>query len=204
MQLKKLIAMSALCLAIPLAVQADDLSDGVTAFQKQNYRDAMAKLKPLADKGDSKALYFTALMHYYGQEGVVPENNEVAFANMLKAAEKSYADAQYMIGHFYIFGHGVPASEMDADRKGVEWYFKAAAQNHAEALYSLGLMFQAGKGVILSNEEAAKYYEMAAKQGHVPAQKALKELQEYEKALAAARKAPPKPLPPPAVYKKKQ
>ena len=48
-------------------------------------------------------------------------------------------------------------------------YRLAAEQGHVEAQYNLGTMFEAGRGVAQDDAEAAKWYGLAAEQGHVAA-----------------------------------
>ena len=58
----------------------------------------------------------------------------------------------------------------------VNWYYKAADQGHANAQYKLGLCCLYGNGVIKDEKIAAQWLQLAASQGHIDAQKALKNM----------------------------
>lgn len=168
--LVRLLCVFGLCLALLGIARADEFGDAIAAFNKGNYAEAVQLLKPLAEKGDSRAQFKLGTMYHLGLG--VTENDQTAMEWFRKSAAQANADAQYQLGYMYTYGFGVPKSEPDPDLQAVQWYFKAALQGHAEAQYNLGLMFLAGKGVVQSHEEGIKWIRRAADLGF-PAAKAF-------------------------------
>jgi TPR repeat protein len=93
----------------------------------------------------------------------------ISFKWYKRAAEKGYAEAQYMLGLMYDNGEGVPQNYSET----FKWYKRAAEQGHADAQYNLGLMYHNGKGVPQNYSEAFKWYKRAAEQGVAEAQNNL-------------------------------
>ncbi|MDR2869584.1 MAG: sel1 repeat family protein [Deferribacteraceae bacterium] len=76
--------------------------------------------------------------------------------------------APYAIGLYFYSGK---------DQAGaVEWWFKAAELGYADAQYNLGYAYHRGEGVERNYDEAAKWYTLAATQGHKTAQQMLERL----------------------------
>ncbi|GBF27502.1 secretory immunoglobulin A-binding protein EsiB [bacterium MnTg02] len=73
-------------------------------------------------------------------------------------AEKGNATAQYLIGHMYDRGLGVPQDDVMA----VEWYRKAAEQGDASAQLKLGVRYAKGEGVPQDDAVAHKWLNLAA------------------------------------------
>ena len=71
------------------------------------------------------------------------------------------ARAQFMIGHMYDNGEGLPQDDVEA----VSWYRFAAEQGFAMAQFSLGRMYAKGRGVLQDDAEAVRWYRLAAEQG---------------------------------------
>ena len=111
-----------------------------------------------------------------------------ATKSLIHEAGQGNAAAQYELGVLYENGRGVIKNPAVA----AKWYRKAAEQGHAEAQYNLGRMYEkgwwwvdsfrdyfektgsrqtsAGSHQIADHVEAAKWYRMAAEQGHAEAQ----------------------------------
>lgn len=62
-------------------------------------------------------------------------------------------------------------SEQNEDA--VKWYRAAADQGHADGQYGLGEMYAKGEGVEKDGSMAAKYFALAAENGHKQAQRVL-------------------------------
>ncbi len=77
-------------------------------------------------------------------------------------AEHGDAKAQWMLGHMYDDGNGVPQNYKEAEK----WYRLAAEQNDDSAQLNLGTMYENGKGVPQDYKEAVKWYRLAAVQGN--------------------------------------
>ena len=98
-------------------------------------------------------------------------------------AEQGHAEAQFRLGVMYFNGHGVALDIAEA----LKWLWKAADQGHARAQDVSGLLVgglnfagaqhnlaflyaRGGQGLAQDYAEAAKWYRLAAEQGHAKAQ----------------------------------
>jgi len=119
-------------------------------------------------------------------------NYEQAFKELKPLAEQNVTSAQFMLGRLYQNGKGIPQDF----EKAVYWYKRAAnavyfandgtltLQKNATgdeftilgiriAQYNLGLMYKNGEGVQQNDQEAVKWYRLAAKLGDADAQNNL-------------------------------
>lgn len=159
-------------LALPATpATADDLADGLAAFNRKDYTRAVRLLEPLARRGDATAQVRMGLLYYHGH--AVRENDARAFEWFLRAAEQGNTDGQFHLGNMYMYGLGVPATESEPDRVAALWFFEAARRGHAEAQYNLGILFLAGKGVYQNDAEALKWIRRSAERHHEPARRFL-------------------------------
>ena len=161
-----MLLLAVLC-AAPLSASADELTDGIAAYKRKDFGEALTLLAPLAAGGSAQAQLRLGQMYWYGQG--VKEDNALAFRWFLRAASQGNAEAQVQLANLYVSGLGVPADEPDPDLMAAQWYFGAARQGHPEARYSLALLFLVGKGVQRNDAEALKWMERAAAQGHAEA-----------------------------------
>lgn len=153
------------------ATAADPLADAIKAIETGRPAVGAQLLTPLANAGNTTALYRLGMLHYMGQG--VPEDEKQAIYYWKKAAAQGSIDAMYQLGSAYLFGSQAAKTVPDPDREAAIWYFQAASGGHADAQYHLGLLFLAGKGVIDSRSESARWMRKAASQGHPEAKKAL-------------------------------
>lgn len=126
--------------------------------------DAAARLVPLAEGGGAAAQVELGLLYFHGR-GVL-EDDATAFAWFSRAAGQGYAEGMYHLANMYVFGLGVPPSELDPDQRAAQFYFEAARRSHAAAQHALGILYLTGKGVQKDAGEAAKWFRRAAAQGH--------------------------------------
>lgn len=84
-------------------------------------------------------------------------------------AERGDIFAQYVLGHMYCVGQGVP-KDME---KGLSWYQRAADQGFAPGQLALGTMYYNGEGVKQDYIVAAKWFRLAAERGYDRAQSNL-------------------------------
>jgi len=91
-------------------------------------------------------------------------SEEVAWTR--QQAEQGDADAQYLLGLRYSFGHEVLQNDVEAS----SWYRKAADQDHVAAQFHLGFMYDFGQGVPQDDAQAMAWYRKAADRGHTSAQ----------------------------------
>ena len=107
----------ALLMTLSSSVTAEDLSPaelqdlfaelarGLAAAEAGNFITALQEWKPLAEAGNSFALYNLGVMYESGQ-GVIQDYKEAGKLYRL-AAEQGYASAQGNLGIMYYYGHGV-------------------------------------------------------------------------------------------------
>jgi len=84
--------------------RADALGDGVEAYKKNNFAQALELLLPLATQGNAVAQYALGLMYNNG-EGVTKNYQEAAKWYRL-AAKQGSMNAQYALGLIYDNGEG--------------------------------------------------------------------------------------------------
>jgi hypothetical protein len=90
----------------------------------------------------------------------------IDFADTKILADQGDAEAQYLLGTQYYYGHGL-IQDHDLAFK---YYQMSAVQGHASAQYSLGALYTVGHGIDLNDKMAFKYYQLAANQGDPMAQ----------------------------------
>jgi uncharacterized protein len=96
-----------------------------------------------------------------------------AIAEFTPLAEQGEAEAQYQLGLLFLFGHGVPRDDAQANawfRKAFAGFSKAAADGSAEAQDRLGGMYITGDGVHQDYTQAAAWFSKSAAQGNANAQ----------------------------------
>lgn len=79
-----------------------------------------------------------------------------------KAAELGQADAQNILGYFYLNGKRGIKRDL---QKGGQWYELAAAQGNVDALINIGEIYYSGTQVPLDYARAFEFFERAAKMG---------------------------------------
>jgi TPR repeat protein len=141
-----------------------DFSEGVNAFLAQNYKLAMARLKPFGERGSAKAQSYVGIMYDTGRG--VELNHGEAVSWYLKAAEQGDAYSQSHLGYAYEMGRGVARDEKLA----AQWYAKAAGQNDAYSQARLANLYRDGRGVAQDFQQAANWFSKAADQGSTWAQ----------------------------------
>jgi len=121
-----------------------------------------------ANQGFAPAQYTLAGAYLEGIADV--SKNEEEGVNWIRlAAEQEYAPAQLLLSICYSEGMGgIRRSNEDA----VKWLRKSADQEFALARFILGDCYENGRLVEQDSKEAARWYDLAAKQGHAPAQEA--------------------------------
>ena len=144
--MRKFIHAIALLLTLSLSapVLAGPFEDGLTAYNKSDYKTALRLWRPLADQGIADAQYNLGLMYDIGRG--VPQDYAQAVKWYRLAADQGNASAQSNLGLMYDKGRGVPQDDAQA----VKWYRLAADQGRASAQVNLGLMYQNGQGVPLA------------------------------------------------------
>lgn len=157
------VATAAVLFVVSLASHAG-FYEGLAAFERRDYAEAMTQWRPLADKGIAVVQNNLGVMYDHGLG--VEENDAEAVRWYRLAADQGNAQAQYSLGLMYGNGHGVE----EDDRAAVGWYRLAAEQGSAAAQYHLALVYDFGEGVIEDDAAAATWYRRAAEQGDHRAQ----------------------------------
>ena len=127
--------------------------------------NSIESIKIQAENGEAHSQTVLALIYEYGLRGATKDSAE-ALKWFSKAAEQSFAPAQYGMGTCCANGLGVAKDNAEA----VKWYLKAANQNLAVAQYNLGVGYRDGVGVAKDEEEAAIWFRKAADQNLAIAQ----------------------------------
>ena len=187
-------------LVVP-AVYADDYQEVVDAYGRKDFKTALKKLKPLAEKGHASAQHKLGEM-YGNAEGVTQDYKEAVKWYRL-AAEQGFASAQSSLGTMYETGQGVTQDYKEA----IKWLLKSAEQKnqtvqrlirasyhklHKEvaeqgdsyAQRFLGDSYYLGLGVTQDYAEAAKWYKKAAEQGDSVSQVILGAMYEKGKGIS--------------------
>ena len=150
-------------IALGLMLAAGSLSasqaEGLQAYERGQFANALQFLLPLASEGDAVAQYHLGLMY---EEGKGVRADPVQARQWYeRAAQVGYGEAQFRLGRMHADGRGVPADGVQAAR----WYLLAAGQGNLDAQYSLGTMFKLGRGVPADPVQAFLWFDRAAEQG---------------------------------------
>lgn len=149
--MKKLVLLSALLLSLPAIAT---YTDGVNFFENQQYTQAFAEFKPLADKGDAKSQYYTAYLYLNGFGMSAPDKKK-GLEYLTKSTDQGFEKALALLGYLYFRGDGVPLNK----KKGIEYYEMAAEGNDSDALLNLGVAYYTGDGVPKDIDKAKEYFE---------------------------------------------
>ncbi|WP_306258398.1 tetratricopeptide repeat protein [Pararhizobium sp. IMCC21322] len=101
-----------------------------------------------------------------------PENDKIAVEHFREAANKGVTDAQVDLGSMLRDGRGSEVSN-ENDRAALELFRKAASTGNSRGQLDLGWSYDMGRGVALDDEEAVRWYKLAAEQGLAAAQNNL-------------------------------
>ena len=119
---------AAVCLVLSSAAAwSDEYKNGVKAYQKGQYNDALSFLMPLARHGDPYSQFAIAVMYDDGLG--LSQDFDLALEWYRKSAAGGLVDAQYMVGRFYGRGRGVSQDPAQA----LFWFNVAHAGGHPDA-----------------------------------------------------------------------
>jgi TPR repeat protein len=90
------------------------LNDGVSAYQRADYQEAMRLLKPMAEAGEAKAQYIIGDMYGYGRGA--PQSWVEGVKWYRKAADQGFAKAEDELAVKYDLGWGVSEDHAEAER----------------------------------------------------------------------------------------
>jgi TPR repeat protein len=169
-KMRKLIAAIAvgLFLFASLPVSAQTLQDGVTAYERGDYENALAIFTSLSEEGDATAQTKLGWMYAYGR--VIPLDLAEALRWFRLAADQGDASAYSSLGRMHQGGWGVPQDYAEALRL----FRLAVEQGDAVGQTELGFMYAQGWGVNQDYTEAARLFRLASDQGNTIAQHNLR------------------------------
>lgn len=158
---------------LPYPVSADQLADGVVAYDHKDYSAALKLLQPLADHGNAEAQYRIGELYLHGW-GVKNDYMEAmkwkrkAGLNGLRAtAQHGDAEAQANLAEVYDLGlrkkDGWGEDVQKDPVEALKWHKKSAEQGFGA--WSLGYMYDQGRGVKQDKVEAFKWLLKVADSG---------------------------------------
>lgn len=158
----------AVCAGVAPVASAEpgDLERGIEAYEHQDYDTALSLIRPLADAGNTEALYFMGTFYLYGA-GVEMNPIEAntwfrrAYDQWAVEANAGKASSMVEVGMMLNTGIGV---DRDAP-KALEWLRRAADLGEVSAWTELGNLYIAGDGVPRDRAEARRWYEKAVGAG---------------------------------------
>lgn len=131
---------------------------------KQDRAEAVKWYRLVADKGNVSAQHRLGEMH---RDGLGVAVDFVASRKWFEqASSQGNTDSQVSIAAMYAQGQGVAQSMSGA----AEWYRMAAERGNMHGQYELGEMYRSGGGgFFIDNDQALKWFQKAATQGHAKA-----------------------------------
>lgn len=101
--------------------------EGVSAFRRGQYEEALKELVPAANAGDAEALFTLGQMHSAGKG--VPHDQAKATEYFAKAAEGGNPGAQQSYGEALMLGDGIKQDMLQA----LKWFIVSAQAGNKEA-----------------------------------------------------------------------
>ena len=149
-----------------ITLWASSLDEGVKAYERKDYAEALKYFKEASAQGVALAQTFLGVMYESG-EGV-PQDYSEAMKWYKLAAAQGDDTAQQNLGSMYQDGKGVTQDYSEA----MKWYKLAAVQGNANSQFLLGAMYYKGKGVPQDYVKAHMWFNIAASRGYSDASKA--------------------------------
>lgn len=118
-----------------------DFNQGKIAYDTKQWREAIANLRPAAERGDARAMVLLGNMY---AEGFGVEKDEVeAFVLYRRAAEKDNKDGIIAVATFYQGGRGVSKNI----RLAIEWFERGAKMGDQVCAFFYAVhLYQGSKG----------------------------------------------------------
>jgi uncharacterized protein len=184
--------------AVPAGAQEDPVKAGVDSYERGDYKAAVARWRPAAERGNADAQFNLGQAYKLGRG--VPVDLQMAEQWYRKAALQGHeqAEANYALA---LFENGKRA-------EAVPWLERAVTRGDARVQYVYGVMLFNGDGVTKDWVRAYALIVRASQSGLDAASKALAQMDQYvpigdrQQGLALARKYEqdynngPRPLPP--------
>jgi TPR repeat protein len=148
------------------AMQTKSVRDGIEAWQRSDYAQAIAIWRPLAAKGDADAAVNLGQAYRLGRG--VPVNLSAAKTWLEKAARAGHLDAETTLG-LLLFDSGDHSG-------GIQWLKKAADRGEPRAMLVYGTALFNGDSVRSDPLMAYAYVSRAAAQDLEPAKSTLTDM----------------------------
>lgn len=100
-------------------------------------------------------LFFVAAYTAAGQPAPEQRNISGVVTEIMNAAEKGDAEAQFYLGERYYFGRGLPQDY----EKAATWFLRSAEQGYSEAQWYIGKLYYRGEGVLKDLRQARSWFE---------------------------------------------
>lgn len=152
----------------------DAFQQGLDAYLRGEYREALALWQPAAGSGDEVAAFNIGVLYARGLG--VDADPAQALRWYRQSALAGYANAQFNLGAAYFNGAGTERNVGQA----ISWWEKAVEQNHPEAMYNLAVLYRDGEVVEQDKERAAALFGKSAAAGDARAESALEALRGRE------------------------
>ncbi len=120
---------------------ATPIEEGIAAFRRSDFPNAVRLLRPLAEQGNADAQNLMAILYLNGQG--VTKSAPDALAWFRKSADQGQASALANLGMMYRNGNGTARDYAEA----LKWLKMAADKGNAFAFHQLGNMYANGEGV---------------------------------------------------------
>ena len=145
--------------------------------------------KILAERGNAEAQYNYGW--YLLQSATSAQDEQEALSWFEKSARQGVAEAQFALATMLEQGKGIAAGIAEGITEGIAeetpkgetpsrlaqaryWYRQAADAGLAAAQHNLGTIYARGEGVALDDEQAFRWFFLAAVQDYLPSRKALR------------------------------
>lgn len=125
---KSIIASVAVILVFGTGIAAEASTlQGVQAFKRGKYAEALKQLEPEVQKGDAEAMYVLGKMYAAGQG--VGKDEKKAAGLFAKAADLGNAQAQQALGSALMLGEGIEQNMEEA----LKWFIISARAGNNDA-----------------------------------------------------------------------
>ena len=133
--------------------------DGVAAYGRGDYAEAVRFMSVAAEAGDVAAEYNLGIAYASGTGTERDYGQSIKWFR--RAADQGAAPAQFNLGVIYQRGLGVPQDYAEA----AKWYLKAAEGDEPRAQLEIGLKLAEGQGIAVDKVVALKWLILAAING---------------------------------------
>jgi TPR repeat protein len=145
--------------AVPISSSnASPTEQALRAMERGDFETALARLRPLAEKGDPNAQFLLGMLHDAGKG--VPQDSAAAASWYRRAAEQDHLLAQLYLGALFYTGQGVRQDHAQAAR----WFQAPADGGNDQAQFYLGSMYATGSGVEKDESRAIQWLTRSAAQ----------------------------------------